>query len=567
MEFRKTGISKLNLMCNFYPNTFFVFILLSVCSYSQNAIDYSELELPEKPNIVWIVAEDQSAYIPTYGDSTITTTHISKLAKEGVVFTNVYSPSGVCAPSRAAIATGMYPTRFGAMHMRTGPWYNPDVTEKEIRAGNRVYEAKPPAGTHLHSYYLRKNGYYCTNNPKEDYQFRSEITAWDESSKSAHWKNRPDEEPFFAIFNFMETHESSIWANEGDSLWVSENMEVPIDPYLPATKKAKKDIRRMYSNLKEMDAEVGRLLKELEETGELENTIIFWFTDHGGPLPRQKRTVYDSGLHIPLIVRFPNKQFSGRKDEQLISFVDFKPTLLSLAGIKPPEYVDGRAWMGEFMDPEKRNFIYAAGDRFDEFHDRVRAVRDNRFKYIRNYFPDKPYYMPVSYREQMDIMKELLRLKDKDSLNEYQAQWFRTQKAPEELFDTKNDPHELNNLAEDPRYKKKLVELRDALQQWINDTGDKGMIPEQEYIEEIGNYKNEPITKKPEIRIENGSWIITCETKGASIGYQLLNNKNDELKDSWNIYTVPVKKETGKILVAKAHRIGFKPSKIQKIIK
>lgn len=553
------------------PNFSAVLILLSplifiCCTESSKPIkkelDYGQLSLPDQPNIVWIVAEDLSPYIPSYGDSTVTTPHIARLASEGVIYTNVYSPSGVCAPSRAAIATGMYPTRIGAMHMRTGPWFNFKVKDKALRNyGRTVYEAKPPEGTHMHSEYLRRAGYYCTNNDKQDYQFRCEMTAWDGNGREAHWKNRPEGKPFFAIFNLNVTHESKIWAKAKDSLWVDKDLNVPVEPYLPDTEIAKNDIRRMYSNIKEMDQEVGEILKGLEENGLLENTIIFWYTDHGGPLPRQKRTVYDSGIKVPMIVRFPNKQFAGMNDDQLLSFVDFKPTILSLAGIAKPAYSDGRAWMGKYRDNQPRKYVYAAADRFDYQHDRIRAVRDQQFKYIKNYIPEKPYYLPVKYREGMAIMKELLRLDREDKLNEHQAQWFRQEKDAEELFDTFADPDELHNLANDPRYSEKLTEFRKALGQWVRDTDDKGLMPEEEYIKWVGSYWEQPETVRPTMVKKENTWILETATKGASIGYQWLN-EGEEPGEYWNIYKHPIPHRTDKNLVVRAHRIGYKPSGI-----
>ncbi len=537
-----------------------LFMACSTKEEEKEGIDYANLNLPQQPNILWIVAEDLSAYLPMFGDSTVATPNLSRLANEGVTYTNVFSPSGVCAPSRAAIATGMYPTRIGATHMRTGPWFNFKTTDSVLsKYGRPVYEAKPPAGTHMHSYYLRKAGYYCTNNDKEDYQFRCEMTAWDESSRKAHWRNRPGNPPFFSIFNLMTTHESRIWTKAKDSLWVAKDLEVPVEPYWPDTEIAKKDIRRMYSNIKEMDQQVGQILKELEQDGLLEKTIIFWYSDHGGPLPRQKRTIYDSGLHVPLIIRFPNQQFAGRRDDQLISFVDFKPTLLSLAGVAPPEYADGRAWMGRFRSNTPRSYIYAAADRFDHQHDRIRAVRDKRYKYVRNYLPNQSYYLPVKFRETMNIMKELLRMEAASSLTTHQALWFRKQKDPEELFDTWSDPDELNNLAESPEYLEKKKELQNALDTWISDMTDMGMVPEEEYIESVGEYWNQPKTATPTVTKDNNHWVLNCATEGASIGYQWLE-EGQHPGEYWKIYSDSLPDSVNKKLVARAHRIGYKPS-------
>ncbi|HBH25344.1 MAG TPA: sulfatase [Cytophagales bacterium] len=530
----------------------------------REAINYETVELPERPNIVWIVAEDLSPVIPVFGDSTVKTPHISRLAEEGVTYTNFYSPSGVCAPSRAAIATGMYPTRIGAHHMRTGPWFRFTIKDQAIKNYSRkAYEAMPPAGTHMMSAYLRKNGYYCSNNPKEDYQFRSEMTAWDESSFDAHWKNRKPGQPFFAIFNLDVTHESMLWRKESDSLWVDEELEVPVPPYLPSTEPALKDIRRMYSNVKEMDRRVGHILHELDSAGLLDNTIVFWYTDHGGPLPRQKRTIYHSGLHSPLIIRFPNGQFAGEVDDQLLSFIDLKPTVMSLLGMRPPDYVDGKAWMGDYMVDEPRDYLYASADRFDNQTDKIRAVFDKRYKLVRYYNTEQPYYLPVKYREEMDIMKELLRMRQAGELNQYQAQWFRATKDSIELFDLKNDPHELHNLARDPHYQRKISELRTRLDHWIAEMKDKGMMPEEKYIASIWPSGQQPVTSSPEISVKGGAIELKSETEGASIGYQWANHASG-LTNSWEIYTEAIKPHKGDTLYARAHRIGYRPSGMSK---
>ena len=507
----------------------------------------------QRPNILWIVAEDLSPVIPLFGDSTVVTPNISRLAAEGVRYTNVFSSSGVCAPSRAAIATGMYQNHIGAQHMRNhgnGPSYP---------VGLPSYEALPPAGVKMHSEYFRRIGYYCTNNSKEDYQFKAPVTAWDESSNTAHWRNRKPGQAFFSIFNLGVTHESQIWAKAQDSLWVDKELEVPVPPYLPDNEVGLTDLRRMYSNIKEMDHQVGKILTQLEEDGLLENTVIFWYADHGGPLPRQKRLLYDSGMELPLVIRYPDKKDAGKVDDRLISFVDFKPTILSLAGIEPPEYLDGRAFAGEFESKEVRKYVHGAADRLDAIYDMIRAVRDKRYKYLKNFRPDQGYYLPVVYREKMPVMQELLRMRDNNELNEIQAQWFRDKKAPEELFDTWNDPHELHNLADDPQYKGKLIELREECERWMTAIEDKGLLPEKEYIASIWPNGEQPITRSPIIRQRNNMIEIHSETEGASLGYQVLK-ENEGLKKSWQVYTGAFPIDSGKRVISVAHRIGYAPS-------
>ncbi|MEM7369634.1 MAG: sulfatase [Bacteroidota bacterium] len=506
-------------------------------------------------NIVWIVNEDMGSYLPSFGDSTVVTPNLSRLAAEGICYTNVYSPSGVCAPSRAALSLGMYPSGVAANHMRTGG--NP----KYFPQGVIPYEAMPPAEVKMHGERLREAGYYCTNNSKEDYQYKKSLMGWDESSRKAHWRNREKGQPFFAIFNIGVTHESQIWAKANDSLWIPKDLDVPIPPYLPDNAIGQTDVRRMYSNIKEMDAEAGKILAQLEEDGLMDKTVIFFYSDHGGPLPRQKRLCYDSGLKVPMIIRFPDKKGAGTYDDQLLSFIDFKPTIMSLAGIQPPEVLDGKAFLGTYKVETPRKYIHAAGDRFDAQYDMIRAVRDKQFKYMRNFQPEKSYYLPVKYRENMPIMQELLRMRDEGELNTYQAQWFRETKVQEELFDCDNDPHELHNLADDPAYADKLAELRAECDRWMAEIKDVGEIPEADLIASIWPGNIQPQAAAPTISKEGKQIILSSETEGASIGFQLLG-PNEKASKRWQIYRGPIDLKKGQRLLAIADRIGYKPSEV-----
>jgi len=512
-------------------------------------------KLPQTPNILWLVAEDLSPIIPPFGDNTVETPSLTRLANEGVRYTQVFSSSGVCAPSRAAIATGMYQNRIGAQHMRTT-----NIADFGVE-GIIPYEAVPPPYVKMHSQYFREAGYYASNNAKEDYQFRKAITAWDDSSSGAHWRGRAEGQPFFSVFNFGITHESQVWSQASNPLLVDENLPVPVPPYLPDTEIARQDIRQVYSNIVAMDRQVGEVLDQLEEDGLLDSTIIFWYSDHGGPLPRQKRLLYDSGLHLPLIIRFPDQFRAGETDDQLISFVDFKSTVLSLSGIEPPDYVDGRAFLGEYANTPHRNYIHAAADRFDSEYDTIRATRDDQFKYLRNFNPEKPYYLPLTYREQMPVMQELLRMRDAGQLSADQAQWFRTSKEEEELFDIENDPYELNNLAGNPSYSDKLAELRVETESWMSFIDDKGLMPEVELIRSMWPNGVQPTTLSPiASRVGNdGAITFHSETEGASIGYQVLN-EGEELGATWQIYQSPLTVNEGQKILAIAHRIGFIPS-------
>lgn len=522
-----------------------------------------------QPNILWIVAEDLSPTIPAFGDSTVVTPNLDRLADEGVVYDHFFTPHPVCAPARASIITGMYANSIGASHMRTGPWYAGPASQERIRqeaermpSGVVPYEAVPPPGVKMFTEYLRSAGYYCTNNSKEDYQFLKTPMAWDESSNTAHWKNRPNGRPFFSVVNLFVTHESRVWAKKEDSLWIDENLNVPVPPYLPATGIAKQDIRRMYSNILEMDAQVGHLLAELEKEGVLDSTIVMWYSDHGGPLPRQKRLLYESGVKVPMIIRFPFQQHKGQRDKRMISFIDLASTMLSLANIQPPGYMQGNAFLGSYIRSKEPRYVFGAADRFDGKTDCIRSARDDRYKYIRYFTPAKPMYLDVAYRNQMPIMQELHQLREKGELTPEQALWFREQKPVEELFDTWNDEHELNNLASNPNYGDKLQELRKACDQWIEEIKDRGLKPERELLEDMWPGLVQPATAKPVILKDTRSVSLHCDTKGASIGYKWIGPGDEADQIAWQVYSQPLKTVKGFTLLAVAHRIGYKKSEV-----
>jgi arylsulfatase A-like enzyme len=508
-----------------------------------------DVELPPKPNILWITCEDQMPSLGSFGDQVAITPNLDKLAEEGVRFTNTFSTAGVCAPSRATLITGMYQNSIGTHHMRT-------LGSAEFRPV-QTYSAVIPEYVKCYSEILRRAGYYCTNNAKQDYQFIPPVTAWDESSRKAHWKNRKDGKPFFAIFNFTVCHESGMWRNKDHPLRVDPK-DVTVPPYYPDNEVVRRELARNYSNLYEMDSLAGKVIQELEDEGLLENTIIFFYSDHGGPLPRQKREIYDTGLKVPLIIRFPHQQMAGEIVEELVSFVDFAPTLLSLAHIPIPDYMQGQAFLGDQQSPP-RNYIYAARDRLDDEYDMVRGIRDKQFKFFKNYQPEKPYIMDIEYRMQMDLMQELIRAYEAGELNATQELWFAQSKPEEELYDLYADPHELNNLIEDPAYREKAEELRTALMKWMDDVGDMGFIQEKEMISKMWDGQDKaPVTETPEIREEDGNIRILCATEGASIGYKIIENGDEP--DVWEVFIEPFELKKNETLLFQAHRIGYEPS-------
>jgi len=540
----------------------FILVLLSI-SCAQEAPQTTPDPLP---NIVWITVEDMSPRLAAFGDSTASTPNIDRLAAEGVRYTNVFSISGVCAPSRSALITGMYPTTIGAQHMRNLRRTSAiaEITDPELLA-IPTYEAVPTPEVKCFTEYLRAEGYYCTNNQKTDYQFTPPITAWDESSGQAHWRNRANTDaPFFAVFNTNITHESQVWSRADEPMRVDPST-VEIPPYYPDHPVVRRDIGRHYSNIELMDEFVGNILSELEEDGLLENTIVFFFSDHGDGLPRMKRWVYDSGLHVPLIIRWPDGYGAGTVNDELISFIDFAPTMLSLTGLPIPDYLQGQPFLGD-QKADERTYIYAAKDRMDPARDNARAVRDKRFKYIRNYMPERPYVDYLPYRDRMELMQVLHAMHKEGTLEGPQQLWFSSTKPDEELYDTLEDPHEINNLAGNSNYEDKLNELRAAHEAWKSETKDWGLIPETELKKRLWPPEGiQPVTADVQFSLSDSLFqnrvevALSSETEGASIAYAL------DSTAVWQLYSNPLTITSTSTLYAQAIRIGYKHSAISSI--
>ncbi|MFO8001538.1 MAG: sulfatase-like hydrolase/transferase [Marinilabilia sp.] len=525
----------------------------------------------EKPyNILWLSCEDIDPALTAYGVDGVETPNIDRLVQEGITYKHAYSTVGVCAPSRSSIITGMYPIRIGSHNMRTGPHYiykSPEdetyETYQEVsdKTGRNVpqYSVVPPPYVKCFTEYMRAAGYYCTNNAKCDYQFNAPITAWDEVGGNAHFDHRPDDTPFFAVFNDMVTHESRIWQKSDDPM-LADTSEVPIPGYFPDIPVVRKDVGRKYSNIKELDQHIGEWLEKLEEEDLLDKTIIFFWSDHGGPLLHQKRAVGNSGLHVPLIVRFPDQRNAGTVVNDIVSLMDLGPTVMSLAGIKPPEYMDGQAFLGKYKNPEPRQYAFGSADRFDEHTDMRRSVIDGRFVYIRNFMPQLPMTYRLFYREQIEMTRVLHEMNRKGELSGDAAYIFMDSKPVEELYDLKNDPDEVNNLANDPEYKEKLEELRSALASWQLETGDKGFIPEHDLVNMMWPGFLQPETKEVTFSSKKGdTCVLTSETEGASIAYQ----KGDSIgQDHWQLYSKPVEMQPGEPIKARAVRLGYKTSEV-----
>ena len=532
-----------------------VLLLLAALLPFRAGAQAGEGERPFRPNILWITTEDMSPRLGAYGDTLARTPNLDRFAEAGTRYTNAFSVSGVCAPSRSALITGVYPISIGTHQMRT---------THEAPGLPGPYLAVPPPEVKAFTEYLRAAGYYTSNNAKTDYQFGTPVTAWDESSNEAHWRNREPGQPFFSVFNSTRTHESKVWPDSTEER-TTPREAVVVPPYYPDTDVVREDLARHYDNIARMDTWVGEILAELEADGLADSTIVFFYSDHGDGLPRAKRWVYDSGLHVPLMIRWPEalrpeRYAPGSTEERLVSFVDFGPTVLSIADVEVPASMQGKPFLGG-QEVGPRDYIYAARDRHDEAYDRMRAVRDDRFKYIRNYMPETAYVQPIAYRDRMPTMQELLRLSEEGRLEGPQALWFRQTRPEEELYDTHADPHEVGNLADDPEYQDVLERMRGALDAWLERVGDMGATPEAEMVEAMWPGGEQPTTEPPVILAEReGEAVrveITSPTEGASVAYT-----TDAGEDArWKLYDGPFEVAPGTAVRAKAIRYGYAESK------
>ncbi len=429
------------------------------------------LRAAERPHVLWITSEDNGPQMGCYGDSYATTPNLDRLAARGMRYNNVWSVVPVCAPARTAIITGLYPSSSGGLHMRS--------------------EVRLPENMHLFPQILREAGYYCTNREKEDYNLESIGKVWDESSAKAHWSNRQAGQPFFAVFNLVETHESQIRKPSNKAL--HDPAKAPLPPYWPDTPEVRQDWARYYDNMTAMDAKAGKLLEELDKTGLAADTIILYCGDHGPGMPRCKRSACNSGLRVPLIVCFPDKwkhlappgYAPGRASDRLVSFVDFAPTMLSLAGLPVPAWMQGRAFAGPSAGPDP-DFLYGMRDRMDERYDPVRSARDQRYVYVRNYFSHRPEGQNNAYMFETPSTGVWYRLFTEGKLNEAQSAFWRPH-PPEELFDLSADPFEIHNLAGDPAHREALERLRAAHVAHERAVRDVCLLPEAEMLRRSGS--------------------------------------------------------------------------------
>lgn len=535
-------------------------------------------------NVVWITCHDIGPDLGCYrgvapGTEYARTPHLDRLAAEGVRFDHAFAAAPVCAPSRSAIITGTFPTAIGTMHMRS--------------------KAVPPPEIRCFPEYLRAAGYYCTNS-FTDYQFHAPVTVWDDVRPTAHWRDRGDPaRPFFCVFHSGLTHESQIYVDDAafarnTACLTSEERhdpaQAPIPPYYPDSDVFRTAWARYSDNVTAMDHWAGDILRDLDADGLRESTLVIFWSDHGRGMPRAKRWPYDSGLRQPLLARWPGRIAPATIRTDMVYLMDLGPTVLTAAGLPIPGYMHGRPLFDATgTDPgERRVYAFGGRDRMDEAEDTMRTARDDRFRYIRNYHPDRPYFLHLDYAEPFSTWRELRRLRfeeanqlgsgeDPNLLTPVQRCFLATTRPAEELYDLSRDPHETENLADDPGHAAELARLRVALDEWQRTYGDLGLLPEANLVRQWRPDGRMQVTADPIIHRVGDRLTVTCATDGASIGWTLDPPRETESDRAptfivqrigdpdtgnryWNLYHEPFIAPPGAMIWFRAQRLGYRPS-------
>lgn len=545
-----------------------------------------EIRAEQRPNIIWISTHDINPHLGCYAGvyphaEYAHTPNLDRLAAEGARYDNAIATTPVCGPSRSAIVTGMFPTTIGTMHMRT--------------------KAVPPPEVRPIPEYLRAAGYYCTNNAFTDYQFETPRTVFDEFGPQAHWRNRPEPgQPFFAMFHGMVTHESQLYTDEERFAQNTERLttaqrhnpdDAPVPPNYPDTAVFRKAVARYNDLITAMDYWVGDILQQLEEDGLADNTLVVFWGDHGRGFPREKRWPYEGGLRVPLIVRWPDKIAPETVRAEPVSTMDLAATTLAAAGLPIPEHMQARPLFDAAGQPSTnpRPYVVSHRDRMGETEDTVRTVRDARFRYMRNYHPDRPYMQHQFYADKTTTTwTELRQLRFQEAgqlnmglrpglLTSAQRHFMETTKPEEELYDLVVDPHETNNLAADPAYAADLQRLRDALAEWHADYPDLGMMAEAELLQQWRPDNQPQQTATPIVAVENGLLVATCATAGAVIGWtadppsekatSAFDNPSMGMGEAvgnpavdgrvWQVYRSPIVIPHGRSVWFHAQRLGY----------
>jgi len=474
------------------------FLLLAIVFLSCSSAKNTGEILPP-PNIVWLVSEDNSIhYLKRFDKNGVATPNIASLAKDGLIFSNAFSNAPVCSAARSTIISGSYGPGMASHYHR------------------RIEKVSLPTDIEMFPAYLKRAGYYTTNNSKEDYNIDKPDNVWNESSKKATWRNRAVNQPFFHVYNTEISHEGSLHFDQKyfeTNKTVTDLESFTVQPNLPNTELFKYTNALYRDKIVQMDSKLGEIIAQLKEDGLYDNTFIFYYGDNGGVLPGSKGYLSETGVHIPMVVHIPEnykhlvKGDLGSHVQGFVSFIDLAPTVLNLAGIPVPKGMAGKPFLGKnvtLKEVNKRDETFSYADRMDEKIDMVRAVRKGRFKYIRNYTPFNFDGLMNNYRYQQLAYKELAKMYKEGKLNEVQSRFFETKKS-ELLFDIEKDPYETNNLAEDPKYKNEVLKLRSKLNSYLTEMPDLSFYPEhfliknafdnpvkfgQEHKKEILNYIN-----------------------------------------------------------------------------
>ncbi len=446
---------------------------LFVCLVSAPLVMFlGSLAAADRPNILWLVSEDNSfEWFHCYGNEQAQTPSLDRLASQGLFFEHAYSNGPVCAVARSTLLRGIYATTAGSQNMRS---------RHVVPDRYRTYPE-----------YLREAGYYCSNHVKTDYNAKgNDARFWNDSSKKAHYKNRPEGSPFFAVFNFTETHESSLFDDKPMKPERLDPRTLTLPPYLPDLPEIRLDYARYSDRITTMDAQIGKFLEDLKQAGLADDTIVIYMGDNGGVLPRGKRYLYDTGVRIPLIISIPPKfQYlspfpMGSRVSECVSFVDFLPTFLSLAGIEVPDSLQGRAFLGKGrQSPESDAEVFLFADRFDEFYGMRRGLTDGRWKYIRRFRPDRPAAPYSAYQFGQPGWRSWRTAWQEGELSGRFKEIWETPQVTEELYDISSDPWEIHNLATDADHLEKLSQMRQRLKDIMLSTRDTGIIPEPLYPE------------------------------------------------------------------------------------
>ncbi|MEN8203129.1 MAG: sulfatase [Bacteroidota bacterium] len=457
----------------------------------------------DRPNILWIITEDMSCHFGYNGEEAVKTPNVDQLAADGMVFTNAYVTGPVCSPSRSALITGMYQTTIGAHNHRSS-----STPESAIHL---------PGHIKLIPHLFREAGYYVSNCKgiewskagKTDYNFVFDTTNIYDGTD---WSGRKEGQPFFA--------QVQLWGGkltEKQIGFEADTSKMKLPPYYPGNPVIVDDWKRYLGSVMQTDYQVGKVMERLEDESLLENTLVFFISDHGISHIRDKQYLYDGGTKIPFIIRAPGRIEKGRREE-LIAHIDMAATSLYFAGIEMPGYMEGRSLYGP--QANEREYVISARDRCDETEDRIRSVRKGDFKYIRNFHPQRPYLQPNAYKDNKAIMKRMRALHVEGKLNEDQALIMRDTRPGEELYDLSRDPFELHNLADDETCNETLLEMRSILEEWIDETGDQG-----QYAEEWDHY-----TSNIE---EANAAMLKRNTNPNSLRKEKERNRNAALMKQW----------------------------------